>query len=171
MAGIDVILDAAVDTVKKSGVLDAGALMGTVSAVGADGTLTVTRGADTYPRVRVVGSLVMPAVADIVEIFSTAGGWICVGALRSNSAPRIQSGTAQTPASATDGTWQAVTVTFPVAFAATPTVTATAVSGVGAGTTELNWSVNSVSATDFQLRCRRTGPSSVTTLSWIATDL
>lgn len=82
MAGpIDTIIQASVDGVKRAGVAQAGALMANVSAVGTDGTVTVTRGTDTYPLVRILSGYINPVVGDAVEILHTAGGWVCLGAL------------------------------------------------------------------------------------------
>ena len=51
---------------------------GLVSAIGSDGTITVTVADSTYPAVRLLGCA--PAVGDLVTILRTAGGWVCVGA-------------------------------------------------------------------------------------------
>ncbi|MFF1812393.1 H-type lectin domain-containing protein [Streptomyces sp. NPDC058251] len=170
MSGLDRLLNASVDAVKKSGALENNAFMATVSVVNAGGTVDVTRAGDTFPSVRVLSGYQVPAVGDNVELLRSAGGWVCVGKLMTSSLPRIQSGSAQTPGSGgTAGTWTAVTVTFPKAFASTPNVVATPNSSVSAGTTELNWSVASVTTTGFELRSRRT-TDSVTTFLWIATD-
>lgn len=85
MAAIDRVIGAAVDSVKKSGLVEAGVLMATVSVVNSDGTVTVTRGADTYPKVRLLSGYRDPTVSDIVEILKTAGGWVCVGKLRTTN--------------------------------------------------------------------------------------
>lgn len=79
MAAIDRVIGAAVDSVKKSGVLEAGALMAIVSMVNSDGTVTVTRGDDTYPKVRRLSGYTGPAVGDVVEILRTSGGWVAIG--------------------------------------------------------------------------------------------
>lgn len=82
MAGpIDTIIQASVDTVRRTGVAESGVLMANVSAVGTDGTVTVTRGADTYPLVRILSGYTNPAVGDVVEILRTSGGWVCLGSL------------------------------------------------------------------------------------------
>ncbi|MEU9560347.1 H-type lectin domain-containing protein [Streptomyces fumanus] len=170
MPGLDSLLSASVDAVKKSGALENGALMATVTAVNSDGTVDCSRAEDDYPSVRVLSGYPSPAVGDRVELLRSAGGWVCVGKLMTSNAPRIQRGEATTPASGgTAGTWTEVTVTFPQPFAAKPTVTATPISAVSAGSTEINWSVASVSTTSFDLRCRRT-TDSVTTFGYIATD-
>lgn len=80
-APIDRLIDAVLRKVQASGMLEAGALMATVSAVGTDGTVTVTRVGDTYPKVRRLASYTAPAVGDRVEILRTAGGWVCLGKL------------------------------------------------------------------------------------------
>ncbi|MCR8576460.1 hypothetical protein [Streptomyces sp. Isolate_219] len=85
MAAIDRVIGAAVDSVKKSGVLEAGALMATVSVVNSDGTVTVTRGDDTYPKVRLLSGYRDPAAGDTVQILKTTGGWVCVGELRTTN--------------------------------------------------------------------------------------
>lgn len=81
MAGIDTIIASSVDAVKKSGALEAGALLATVTAVDSGGTLAVERGADTYPKVRLLSGYDMPSVGDLVVIFKTAGGWVSLGKL------------------------------------------------------------------------------------------
>lgn len=81
MAAIDTIIMASVDGVKKSGVVESGALMATVSVVGADGTVTAIRGSDSYPKVRILSGYPNPAVGDSVEILRTSGGWVCLGSL------------------------------------------------------------------------------------------
>lgn len=87
MAAIDVINASAIDAVKRSGVLEAGALMATVSTRNADGTITVTRGTDTYPNVRLLAGDPAPSVGDLVEILKTSGGWVCLGSLLTTKAP------------------------------------------------------------------------------------
>jgi hypothetical protein len=97
---------------------------------------------------------------------SAIGGDLTVGG--NISAQNIQTGQAMTPTSGgTTGTWTSVGVTFAHAFTTTPRVVATANSNVSAGTTEINWSVTSVTTAGFQLRSRRTTDSS-TTFDWIA---
>lgn len=78
----DRLVNAVIKKVKDSGLLWSGVLMGTVSAVGADGTITVARGADTYPSVRLLAS-VAPSVGAYVEIMRTLGGWVCLGVVQS----------------------------------------------------------------------------------------
>lgn len=170
MSGLDGLLNASVDAVKRSGALESNALMATVSVVNSNGTVDVTRAGDTFPSVRVLSGYMVPTVGDSVELLRSAGGWVCVGKVMTTNAPRIQTGSATTPTSGgTTGTWTAVSVTFPKAFASIPTVVATPVSSVSSGGTELNWSVASVSTMAFELRSRRT-TDSVTTFGWIATD-
>lgn len=82
MAAIDAVIGAAINGVRKSGALESGALMATVTAVGTDGTVTVERGTDTYPKVRVLSGYTSPRTGDLVEIMKTAGGWVCIGSLR-----------------------------------------------------------------------------------------
>ncbi|WP_158756586.1 H-type lectin domain-containing protein [Streptomyces sp. NRRL S-475] len=145
--------------------------MGTVSAVNSNGTIDVTRNGDTFASVRVLSGYLKPAVNDTVLMIKGRGGWFCVGKFRTDSAPIIQRGSATTPATGdTSGTWTAVSVTFAVPFSSTPTVVATPISGVGSGSTELNWSVDNVTATGFDMRCRR-NTNSVTTFGWIATNI
>ncbi|NED36686.1 hypothetical protein [Streptomyces sp. SID8499] len=78
----DRLVNAVIKKVKDSGLLWSGVLMGTVSAVGTNGTITVTRGTDTYPSVRLLAS-VAPSVGDSVEIMRTLGGWVCLGVVQS----------------------------------------------------------------------------------------
>lgn len=170
MAGIDRILTASVDAVKRSGALESGALMATVSAVNSNGTVDLTRADDEYPSVRVLSGYLRPAAGDSVEMLRSAGGWVCIGKLRTNNSPLMQRGTATTPSSGgTTGTWTAVAVTFPLSFASAPTIIATPISSVTAGTTEINWTVTGASTTGFELRCRRT-TDNATTFGWVATD-
>lgn len=77
---LDTILNAAVDAVKRSGLLESIARMGTVSALhGSNGTVDVTRPDGTYLGVRVLSSYPSPAVGDRVIVIRTMGGWVCVG--------------------------------------------------------------------------------------------
>ncbi|WP_326792040.1 hypothetical protein OHA79_09570 [Streptomyces sp. NBC_00841] len=80
-AYLDRIIAVVIDNIKKSGLLAQGTLSGTVSAVGTDGTVTVTRNADTYPKVRRLVSYTSPAVGHSVLIHRTLGGWVCLGQL------------------------------------------------------------------------------------------
>ncbi|MFI2187999.1 hypothetical protein [Streptomyces sioyaensis] len=82
MAGIDSLLSASVDAVKRSGAIENAALMATVSTVNSDGTVDVTRAGDSYPSVRLLTGYLIPTVGDSVEIIKTAGGWVCVGRLQ-----------------------------------------------------------------------------------------
>ena len=83
MAAIDLIVREAIDGVKKSGALEAGALMATVAGWGpVSGTIAVTRGADTYPQVRYFTSYT-PSAGDLVLILKANGGWVCLGKLAS----------------------------------------------------------------------------------------
>ncbi|WP_369190154.1 H-type lectin domain-containing protein [Streptomyces sp. R08] len=171
MAAVDRLIDASVLAVKNSGLLERVARMAIVSVVNSNGTLDVTRNGDTFASVRMVGVFDVPAVGESVLILRGMAGWYCLGRLRANSLPRIQRGSAVTPGSGgTAGTWTAVNVTFDKPFASTPTVVATPVSAVSAGTTEINWSTNSITTTGFELRSRRT-TDSITTFGWIATDI
>jgi hypothetical protein len=172
-AYLDRIITAVIDNIKKSGLLAQGTLSGTVSAVGADGTVTVTRNADTYPKVRLVGALTRPVVGSQVLIHRTIGGWVLLGRAQTSSAPRIQRGEVNitfSPA-ATNAT---TAVTFPAPFAGTPTVVASI--SVGAGTTRL-WQARPISATSagFTVWLTSTDGSSAAltdvTVAWIATDI
>ncbi|MFE1763099.1 hypothetical protein ACFW81_02585 [Streptomyces angustmyceticus] len=82
MAGLDSLLGASVDAVKRSGAIENSALMATVAMVNTDGTVDVSRAGDTYPSVRLLTGYLMPTVGDSVEIIKTAGGWVCVGRLQ-----------------------------------------------------------------------------------------
>ncbi|MEU3686979.1 hypothetical protein [Streptomyces narbonensis] len=81
MAAIDLVVNAAVENVKKSGVIESGTLLGTLTSIGAGGTLQVERGSDVYPRVRLLSGYDAPAVGDLVQILKTSGGWVCLGRL------------------------------------------------------------------------------------------
>ncbi|MFE3409445.1 hypothetical protein ACFXMT_14245 [Streptomyces mirabilis] len=85
MAGIDALLSASVKAVQASGALEGTALMATVSAVNSDGTVNATRAGDSFPKVRMLRGAGAVAVADTVEILKTAGGWICLGSLASQT--------------------------------------------------------------------------------------
>lgn len=168
MAGIDSIIDASVSAVKKSGVLEAGAIMGVVTAVNGGGTVVVARGEDVYPNVRVLSGYACPRVGDRVEILRTAGGWVCIGAL--TTGPRIQSGSVVVPAGSASGRWGSVEVTFPHAFARTPIVVASgAIEPSSTSTDQVEVSVRPTSASSCKIHCRR-GGTSATTVNWIATD-
>lgn len=78
----DRLVNAVLKKVKDSGLLYSGTFMATVSAVGSNGTLTVTRGADTFPDVRLLSGYAHPMVGDTVEIMRTASGWVCLGVLQ-----------------------------------------------------------------------------------------
>lgn len=175
MATIDDIIDATIRRVRASGMLTDNVLMGTVSTVGTDGTITVVRpgvsGDDTYPKVRLLDRNPPPAVGDRVEIANTNGGWVSLGRLQTSSAPRVQRGLVTTPIGST-ANYVLTYVSFPVAFVGTPTVCATPVSGVTATSTTFNWAVNEISPTGFRLRTYRSNQNSFATdYSWIATDL
>ena len=88
MSAIDTIISAVTAQIRASGLLESGTIMATVSAVGADGTITATHGTNTYPRVRVLTALGV-AVGDRVEIMRTLGGWVCLGRLMSASGGAI----------------------------------------------------------------------------------
>lgn len=169
MAAIDVILNASVDSVKRSGLMESGAMMGTVTAVADDGTVGVERAGDTYPRVRVLSGYERPTVGDRVELLRSAGGWVAVGKVMTHSAPLIQSGTVQTPAWPS-GTlaWTETQVTFPVPFASTPNVVAVLHTGATLTNFECIWAINNPSPTGFLMRSRR-NTSGVTGFQWIAT--
>lgn len=81
MAGIDILLNASVDAMKRSGAIENNMLMATVSVVNAGGTLDVTRVGDTIPSVRRLTSYTSPVVGDLVLIQRATGGWICLGKL------------------------------------------------------------------------------------------
>lgn len=136
----DRLVNAVIRKVQESGVLWSGVQMATVSAVGTDGTITVTRDSDTFPRVRLLGSYA-PLVGDRVEIMRTLGGWVCLGPLQAatSSVVDMRAGTVTiTPSAANTPTF--ANVTYPAlrgnAFYAqvTPitTVPGTSVLGVGA---------------------------------------
>lgn len=78
MSGLDILLGASVEAVKKSGALEDTALMAAVSAVNADGTVDVTRAGDTYPAVRLLNDYA-PVAGDLVQILKGRGGWVCLG--------------------------------------------------------------------------------------------
>jgi hypothetical protein len=76
---LDTLITATLDAVRKSGMLWEGTRQATVSAVASDGTITVTRGGDTYPRVRRTDAYLRATVGDLVLIHRTLGGWVCLG--------------------------------------------------------------------------------------------
>ena len=78
MPGLDSILGASVDAVKRSGAIENSALMATVSVVNSGGTVDVTRAGDTFPSCRRAASYTSPAVGDLVLILRAAGGWVCL---------------------------------------------------------------------------------------------
>lgn len=164
MAAIDKVIQASIDGVKRSGALESGALMGVVSAVDTGGTLTVARGTDVYPAVRILSGYNHPVVGDTVEILRTAGGWVCIGALRSSSAPRIQSGRATTPVPS--GGFSDIAVTFSGAFPAAPRIVITPDT---TAPQNMTWGVMNVANTGFTIRCYRT-TANATNFMWLATD-
>ncbi|MGW2591668.1 hypothetical protein ACWCXC_15585 [Streptomyces sp. NPDC001515] len=83
MAGLDALLGASVEAVRRSGALESGAIMAVVSAVRVDGTVDCARADDLYPSVRILSGYQAPAVGDRVELLRTVGGWVCLGALQS----------------------------------------------------------------------------------------
>ncbi|MFI7009962.1 hypothetical protein [Streptomyces sp. NPDC050145] len=166
MTSVDRLIEAVLQQVRGSGMLEAGAMMGVVTAVGSDGTATVSRGSDIFPRVRLLAGDV-PAVGDRVELLRTAGGWVCLGALRRNSAPRVQSGTSSTPGG-TANAWSTVNVTFPTPFPTTPTVVATPRFSTTTATTYMLAVVYNESPTGFQLKVWRTTTAG-TDCNWVAT--
>jgi hypothetical protein len=172
VSAIDAIIQSSVDAVKASGALESGALMGVVSAVGTDGTVTVTRGADVYPKVRLLSGYNNPAVADTVEMLKTVGGWVCLGRLRTapvaGSVVEVRAGiTSITPSAANTPTLG--TVTFPVVRGSTfvaqvtanTSVPGTQVTGVGIGT---------VTSTSLQIYLTRTN-TSLTNIHWSVTGV
>lgn len=172
MAGVDVLLGAAVDAVKKAQVVENAALMATVSVVRTDGTVDLTRAGDTYLRVRVLSGYMSPTVGDSVEMLRAAGGWVCLGALMTSNAPRIQSGTLSMSFTAQTSATQ--TVTFPKPFASTPVVTANINSGGGSARYWTGWPI-SASATGFSMFVKTTDAAQAAAdwsgvgCSWIAT--
>ena len=170
MSGLDALLNASVDAVRKSGMLEANAMMGTVSAVNTDGTVDVDRAGDLYASVRVLSGYMQPAVGDRVELLRSAGGWVCIGKLMQSSAPVIQSGTF-TQAGA-GGQWtNNMTVNFPKPFATAPVVVAMPNAG-GSATTSgvMSWQCTSVTTTSFLFRHWRDNTSTAT-FGWIAVTL
>lgn len=174
MPRIDQLISAAVDAVRRSGALEEMTLTGVVSAVGSDGTVTVARDTDTYPKVRLLSALGRPTVGDLVVIHRGLGGWTCLGVAQTSNAPRIQRGTVL--ASNAAATSFSVAVTFPQPFSAVPSVTTDINSGSGS---LRYWQsrANSVTAAGFSLFLLTTDAAagaidwSSVPVSWIATDL
>lgn len=167
MAAIDALIGASVAAVKKSGVIEGSALMATVSAVGTDGTVTATRGTDSYPKVRVLSGYQAPQAGDLVELLRAAGGWVCIGKLMTSNAPRIQSGQVSV-AIPLANKWYTAPVTFPKSFASTPIITATAASGIATDGANLSVAILGESATGFTVNVNR-GTAATTFVNWIAT--
>jgi hypothetical protein len=163
---LDKLINAVIRTIRSSGILEENSRSATVSAVNADGTLSVTRGDSVYPRVRRLSGYLAPSVGDAVAIHKTVGGWVCLGLMMGNGAPPIQSGRSLVPVT-TANQWNDVAVSFPRPFASTPRVTATPDSALGA-TTELKAIVNAVTSEGFTLRLWR-GSVTDTYVNWIAT--
>lgn len=80
MAAIDFVVNAALEGVKKSGLVESGALLATVASVPGGGVVSVNRGADSYPKVRLLSGY-SAVVGDLVLILKTNGGWVCLGKL------------------------------------------------------------------------------------------
>lgn len=76
----DSLMSATLEHVRKSGALTENCRMGEVSAVGTDGTITVSAAGETLPRVRLLSSYPEPTVGALVSILRGSGGWICLGA-------------------------------------------------------------------------------------------
>ncbi|WP_353961839.1 H-type lectin domain-containing protein [Streptomyces sp. NBC_01500] len=170
MSGLDALLNASIDAVKKSGALENNAFMATVSVVNSNGTVDVIRAGDTFPSVRVLSGYLNPAVGDSVELLRSAGGWVCVGQIMTGNAPRIQSGTYSQTAT-TAGVWSSnMTVTFPKPFASIPVVVITPnAGGPGEATTNgIQVQCTSVSATSMAARHLR-GNTGSSTFGWVAT--
>lgn len=129
MAGVDALLNASVNAVKKSGALEGNALMATVSVVNSNGTVDCTRAGDTFPSVRVLSGYQVPTVGDSVELLRSAGGWLCVGKLMTTHAPQIARGTVNVSISA--ATSGSTTVTFARPFPVIPTVVGSLATGDG----------------------------------------
>lgn len=174
MGMVDDITNSVMRRIRASGMLTENLLMGTVTAVGTTGTITVTHGIaipdhpeipsiSTYNKVRIIGQS-RPTVGDSVQIAKAKGGWVCLGSLAPSNAPRIQSGTIAT--SSGTGT-QTATWIFGRPFAGTPNITLTPVTTVPQNLS--NIAVTSVSATGFTIRVDRTSSPS-TNVAWIATD-
>ncbi|MET9425644.1 hypothetical protein ABZY06_33910 [Streptomyces sp. NPDC006540] len=79
MTYLDTIIRAVEDRILRSGVTEQSTMTGAVSAVATDGTITVTRDSNTYPKVRILAGYV-PRVGHAVQIHKAAGGWVCLGA-------------------------------------------------------------------------------------------
>ncbi|WP_458085805.1 H-type lectin domain-containing protein [Streptomyces malaysiensis] len=172
MTFLDKIIAGVTDSIRKSGMLESTTLMATVSAVGADGTITATRGDDTFPKVRILSGYWSPAVGDTVEISKTVGGWVCLGKLQTTRpVPRVQSGQGSVPGGQpSSGGWSTATVTFPVAFTNIPNVTVTPLYSATTSTTRIIPAVYDVTTSSFTLKVWRDGGTGGSTCSWIATD-
>lgn len=168
MPAIDKIILSAVEGVKKSGTIEAGTLMGTVTAVASNGTLTVERAPDVYPKVRILSGYIKPTIGDLVEILKTTGGWVCIGSLRTSGAPLIQSGAATVAMNSAVNAWVEEPVTFPVPFATTPRVVVTPSSTIS-GSGDIAAITRSETATGFVMRVRRTTEAASAGITWIAT--
>ena len=165
---IDTVVSTVLGSVRKSGLLESFLVSGQVSTIGTDGTVTVTRGSDTYPKVRVLSGYLSPSVGDTVSILRGVSGWICPGRWRTNSAPRIQS--AKVPGgSVTSNAWVDTAITFPIPFANVPRVVASASSGIGSGS-DLKVIVDNETTAGFTLRIWRAGGVTPTYVNYIATD-
>ena len=81
----DKLVSAVIAKIKNSGLLESGTFMATVTAVNFNGTITVSRGSDTFPDVRLLSGFVSPKVGDRVEIMRTLGGWVCLGMIQSTT--------------------------------------------------------------------------------------
>lgn len=173
MTALDTVLAASVSAVKRSGALEAGALMATVSVVNANGTVSVTRNGDTYPSVRLLRGDPTPAVGALVEILKTSGGWVCLGSLVTAQPPAgtiLDHRVGRTNVLAAGG---AVPVSAAVTFSpplrtgttviitATPQTTApgTVVTGVG---------ISAQTVSGFTLWLTRTGAATDTFAHWNA---
>lgn len=82
MAALDHVVNAALEGVKKSGLVESGALLATVTSVPGGGVVSVSRAGDVYPKVRLLSGY-SAANGDLVLILRTNGGWVCLGKLAS----------------------------------------------------------------------------------------
>jgi hypothetical protein len=177
---VDILVDATLDAVADTGMVESSARMGTVTQVDSGGTVTVSVAEGSVPKVRVLGQFYAPVVGDVVEVLRTRAGWVCLGKFRTATTPVIQSGTATTPTVTVTApavaSWSTVTVTFPKPFATVPRVTATPAEAFVSGSTSISFGVSDPTTTNFVLRSRRvsgtaTNISAALTLNWIATNL
>lgn len=143
--------------------------LATVTTVNSNGTIVTTDGITA----RRLQSYQAPAVGDVIRIDqSSSGNWLAVGRTAGTSVtPVMQTGTVNISFTNLD-TYSGTTVTFPVAFAASPKVFLNIDSGAGA---TARWQARAISTTAtnfvpfvFSSTAGATATWSAVAVNWLA---